>query len=84
MRHNHDARCRVAGGGQIGEYGTTGQVEEGRAFYKHLQAIKLAPDVAGGYGGPCRAPRGRLPQDIRAQVIKAVDEALAADLRGLL
>lgn len=78
---------------KIYEYGTTGQVEKGRALYKHLQgaffwdtthqfvqAIKLAQDIAGGYGGPCRAPRGPLPEDIRAQVIKDVEQALAADL----
>ncbi|WP_018600013.1 dihydrodipicolinate synthase family protein [Mycobacterium sp. 155] len=78
---------------KIYEYGTTGQVEKGRALYKHLQAaffwdtthqfvqaIKLAQDVAGGYGGPCRAPRGPLSDDIRAQVIKDVEQALAVDL----
>ncbi len=78
---------------KIYEYGTTGQLDKGRALYRQLQAaffwdtthqfvqaIKLAQDVAGGYGGPCRAPRGPLPDDIRAQVIKDVEQALAADL----
>ncbi|MCV7420733.1 dihydrodipicolinate synthase family protein [Mycobacterium yunnanensis] len=78
---------------KIYEYGTTGQVEKGRALYAHLQAaffwdtthqfvqaIKLAQDVAGGYGGPCRAPRGPLPDDVREQVVKDVEQALAATL----
>jgi 1-pyrroline-4-hydroxy-2-carboxylate deaminase len=78
---------------KIYEYGTTGQVERGRALYKQLQAaffwdtthqfvqaIKLAQDVAGGYGGPCRAPRGPLSDDVRAQVVKDVEQALAAEL----
>jgi 1-pyrroline-4-hydroxy-2-carboxylate deaminase len=78
---------------KIYEYGTTGQVEKGRALYKQLQAaffwdtthlfvqaIKLAQDIAGGYGGPCRPPRNPLSDDVRSQVIKDVEQALAADL----
>ncbi len=78
---------------KIYEYGTTGQVEKGRVLNKQLQAaffwdtthlfvqaIKLAQDVAGGYGGPTRAPRGPLSDEIRAQVIKDVEQALSANL----
>lgn len=78
---------------RIYEYGVTGQVEKGRALYKQLQAafywdtthlfvqaIKLSQDVAGGYGGPTRPPRHPLSDELRAQIVKDVEQALAADL----
>jgi 1-pyrroline-4-hydroxy-2-carboxylate deaminase len=41
-----------------------------------VQAIKLAMDMVGHYGGPCRAPRGPLSAQLEAQVRKDVERAL--------
>ena len=43
-----------------------------------VQAIKLSMDMAGRYGGPCRAPRQPLLPEQEASVRKATDIALAA------
>jgi 1-pyrroline-4-hydroxy-2-carboxylate deaminase len=44
-----------------------------------IQAIKLAMEVAGRYGGPCRAPRLPLPDDQAAQVRKDAELALQSE-----
>jgi 1-pyrroline-4-hydroxy-2-carboxylate deaminase len=43
-----------------------------------IQAIKLAMEIAGRYGGPCRPPRLPLPADQAAQVRKDAEVALSA------
>jgi len=47
-----------------------------------IQAIKLAMDMAGRYGGPCRLPRLPLSEDDEARARKDFDRAFAA-LAGL-
>ena len=42
-----------------------------------VQAIKLAQDMVGGYGGPCRAPRLPLASDVEAEVRRDVERAMA-------
>ncbi|GAA4712914.1 dihydrodipicolinate synthase family protein [Phytohabitans rumicis] len=44
-----------------------------------IQAIKLAMEIVGRYGGPCRLPRLPLPPDLTAQVRKDVARAVVAD-----
>jgi dihydrodipicolinate synthase/N-acetylneuraminate lyase len=46
-----------------------------------VQAIKLAMDVAGHYGGPCRPPRVPLTADQERAVREATEKALAAGCR---
>lgn len=46
-----------------------------------VQAIKLALDLTGGYGGPCRSPRAPLYPPQEAEVRGAVEVALAAGCR---
>jgi 4-hydroxy-tetrahydrodipicolinate synthase len=71
--------------------GTEGRVAEARELYTVLQpafmwdtrhtfvqAIKLAQEVAGQYGGPSRAPRLALSAEDRARVISDVELALTA------
>jgi dihydrodipicolinate synthase/N-acetylneuraminate lyase len=73
--------------------GVDGRVSEARELYTLLQpafmwdtrhtfvqAIKLAQEVAGLYGGPSRAPRLALTADERARVIQDVELALTAML----
>lgn len=48
-----------------------------------VQAIKLAMDLAGRYGGPCRPPRGPLDEDTRARVTADVTKALEFLAGGL-
>jgi len=43
-----------------------------------VQAIKLAMDAAGRYGGPCRPPRGPLPDEHQAAIKLATAHAMAA------
>ncbi|MFS8498294.1 MAG: dihydrodipicolinate synthase family protein [Micromonosporaceae bacterium] len=43
-----------------------------------VQAIKLAMEMAGRYGGPCRPPRGPLPPEQERQVRRDMQRALAA------
>lgn len=43
-----------------------------------IQAIKLAMDIAGRYGGPCRLPRGPLSPEVEDEVRGDVEVALAA------
>ena len=43
-----------------------------------VQAIKLSMDIAGRYGGPCRAPRMPLTAEQEASVRKATLDAIAA------
>jgi 4-hydroxy-tetrahydrodipicolinate synthase len=43
-----------------------------------IQAIKLAMDMAGRYGGPCRLPRLPLPADEEARARKDFEAAFAA------
>jgi len=43
-----------------------------------VQAIKLSMDMAGRYGGPCRAPRQPLLPEQEASVRKATQVALEA------
>ncbi len=70
-----------------------GKVSDALALYRRLhpifrwdsrlefiQAIKLAMDVAGRYGGPCRPPRLPLPAAAATQVKK--DAALALEAAG--
>ncbi|MFI2645192.1 dihydrodipicolinate synthase family protein [Streptomyces sp. NPDC018610] len=45
-----------------------------------VQAVKLAMDVAGRYGGPCRAPRTPLSPEQAAEVRAATEKALAEGL----
>jgi 4-hydroxy-tetrahydrodipicolinate synthase len=67
-----------------------GNVEDARALYANLhgafcwdsrhtfvQAIKLAMDMAGRYGGPCRLPRGPLPVDVERAARRDVESVLA-------
>jgi len=69
--------------------GVEGKVAEARELYRFLQpafmwdtrhtfvqAIKLAQEVAGQYGGPSRAPRLALTAEERARVIEDVELAL--------
>jgi dihydrodipicolinate synthase/N-acetylneuraminate lyase len=44
-----------------------------------IQAIKLAMDMGGRYGGPCRLPRLPLPPEVEAEVRKDVELALGAE-----
>ncbi len=46
-----------------------------------VQAIKLSMDVVGRKGGICRPPRSALPAEIRAQVVKDTEAALAQGYR---
>lgn len=46
-----------------------------------VQAIKLSMDLAGRYGGPCRAPRLPLTGESGAAVLAATEKALAEGLR---
>jgi 1-pyrroline-4-hydroxy-2-carboxylate deaminase len=46
-----------------------------------VQAIKLSMDIAGRYGGPCRAPRVPLTADHAATVRQATERAIAEGLR---
>ncbi len=43
-----------------------------------VQAIKLSMDIAGRYGGPCRAPRAPLAPEQERAVRAATEAALAA------
>jgi 4-hydroxy-tetrahydrodipicolinate synthase len=43
-----------------------------------VQAIKLAMDAAGRYGGPCRPPRGRLSESQEVVIKRATENARAA------
>lgn len=45
---------------------------------RFIQAIKLALDMQGRYGGPCRLPRLPLPPDDEARVKRDVERALGA------
>lgn len=45
-----------------------------------VQAIKLSMDIAGRYGGPCRAPRVPLSAEHEAQVRLATETAVAKGL----
>jgi 4-hydroxy-tetrahydrodipicolinate synthase len=76
---------------RIYELARAGDVINGRELYERLQpaftwdtrhtfvqAIKLSQEVAGRFGGPCRAPRFPLDPETRAQVIKDVELALTA------
>jgi dihydrodipicolinate synthase/N-acetylneuraminate lyase len=70
---------------------TNGELAAAKALYEPLvaafrwdsrpefvQAIKLAMDLAGRYGGPCRPPRGPLSDAHREQVRADVHRALTA------
>jgi 4-hydroxy-tetrahydrodipicolinate synthase len=46
-----------------------------------VQAIKLSMDLAGRYGGPCRAPRAPLTGPVRDAVTRATEKVLAEGLR---
>ncbi|MEV0587719.1 dihydrodipicolinate synthase family protein [Nonomuraea sp. NPDC050310] len=46
-----------------------------------VQAIKLSMDLAGRYGGPCRAPRLPLLPDMETSIRAATEKALAEGLR---
>jgi 4-hydroxy-tetrahydrodipicolinate synthase len=46
-----------------------------------VQAIKLSMDVAGRQGGICRPPRSALPAEMRAQVVRDTEAALAKGYR---
>ena len=46
-----------------------------------VQAIKLSMDIAGRRGGPCRAPRLPLPEEVAASVRKDTEKALAEGYR---
>ncbi|MBU2694452.1 dihydrodipicolinate synthase family protein [Pimelobacter sp. 30-1] len=46
-----------------------------------VQAIKLSMDVVGRRGGPCRPPRLALPEDTRAEIVRATEAALALGYR---
>ncbi|MFY1670193.1 dihydrodipicolinate synthase family protein [Plantactinospora sp. WMMB334] len=45
-----------------------------------VQAIKLAMELAGRYGGPCRPPRGALAEPARMRVTREMERALKADV----
>jgi dihydrodipicolinate synthase/N-acetylneuraminate lyase len=73
------------------ELGVAGRLEEARELYEPLvaafrwdsrtefvQAIKLGMDQVGRYGGPCRPPRGPLPDEQRDQVTADMARALKA------
>jgi 1-pyrroline-4-hydroxy-2-carboxylate deaminase len=45
-----------------------------------VQAIKLSMDIAGRYGGPCRAPRVPLTAEHEAEVRRATEAALTKGL----
>lgn len=79
--------------GRLYRYGLEGDLENGRALLKlvqpafrwdtehvFVQAIKLAQEVAGRWGGPSRAPRHPLDEATRAQVIADVELALTASV----
>ncbi|MDA3644495.1 dihydrodipicolinate synthase family protein [Saccharopolyspora indica] len=66
-----------------------GEVAAARALYEPLvaafrwdsrtefvQAIKRGMDIVGRHGGPCRPPRGPLPEQMRAQVDADVQRAV--------
>lgn len=74
--------------------GDAADIEEALPLYRDLhpllrwdsktefvQAIKLSMDIAGRKGGPCRPPRGPLPDDVAAQVRRATEDALAQGYR---
>ena len=42
-----------------------------------VQAIKLSMDVAGRRGGPCRPPRGPLPEALHARIVADTEAALS-------
>ncbi|SFW86060.1 dihydrodipicolinate synthase family protein [Amycolatopsis australiensis] len=76
---------------RLHELATAGKLDEAKALYEPLvaafrwdsrtefvQAIKLGMDMVGRYGGPCRPPRGPLPDDVRARVRADMGRALAA------
>ena len=46
-----------------------------------VQCIKLSMDVIGRRGGPCRPPRGPLPQETHDRVLRATESALAKGYR---
>ena len=46
-----------------------------------VQAIKLSMEVVGRYGGPCRAPRRPLPDDIAGTIRDVTEKLLAAGHR---
>ncbi|MFF7154303.1 dihydrodipicolinate synthase family protein [Streptomyces sp. NPDC008139] len=46
-----------------------------------VQAIKLSMDMAGRYGGPCRPPRGPLPDDVAARITELTKAAIAEGCR---
>jgi 4-hydroxy-tetrahydrodipicolinate synthase len=46
-----------------------------------VQAIKLSMDVAGLSGGVCRPPRGVLPEEIRASIVKDTEAVLGKGYR---
>lgn len=71
------------------ELGRSGRLEEALPLYQALhpifrwdsrhtfvQAIKLAMEAVGRYGGPCRLPRLQLPASEEAQVRKDMETAL--------
>jgi 1-pyrroline-4-hydroxy-2-carboxylate deaminase len=73
------------------ELGAAGKIEDAIALYRELlpafrwdarpqfvQAIKLAMDIVGRYGGPTRSPRMPLDAEAEADVRSAVERALAA------
>lgn len=79
---------------QLATSGDTADVAEALPIYRALhsllrwdsktefvQAIKLSMDVAGRYGGPCRAPRTPLSATAMATVRKDTETALAAGYR---
>jgi 1-pyrroline-4-hydroxy-2-carboxylate deaminase len=47
-----------------------------------VQAIKLAMDVAGRYGGACRPPRAALPEPVAEQVRRAAQAVAAQPVAG--
>jgi dihydrodipicolinate synthase/N-acetylneuraminate lyase len=45
-----------------------------------VQAIKLSMDVVGRYGGPCRPPRGALPEEIAAKIIRDTEAVMTVSV----
>ncbi|WP_435876154.1 dihydrodipicolinate synthase family protein [Saccharopolyspora shandongensis] len=71
------------------ELARAGKVEEARALYEPLvaafrwdsrtefvQAIKRGMEIVGRFGGPCRPPRGPLPEAMLAQVDADMERAV--------
>ncbi|PKW15722.1 dihydrodipicolinate synthase family protein [Saccharopolyspora spinosa] len=71
------------------ELARAGKVEEARALYEPLvaafrwdsrtefvQAIKRGMEIVGRFGGPCRPPRGPLPEEMLAQVDADLERAV--------